>query len=73
MTHIITKLALDSFSPEEMRQVRLAVASLPAEVGAVGLLILPRGDFYQLTRTGEGVSLDLCDDEQAAHLMAGGR
>jgi len=73
MSGIITRLALDTFSPEEMRQVRLAVASLPAEVGAVGLLILPRGDFYQLTRTREGVTLDLCDDDAAARLLAGGR
>jgi hypothetical protein len=63
--HIITRLALDTFSHEEMAQVRLAARAL-REPGESGVLILPgRPELYRLTRTREGVALDLATEEEA--------
>jgi len=72
MSVIITNVALDVFSPEELAQVRLAACSL-REPGATGIVILPaRPELYKLTRTSDGVTLDLCVDVEAARLLAGG-
>jgi len=67
--HLITNLALDTFSPDELTQLRLAARSL--KLGDSGLVILPsRPEVYVLTRTHEGVSLDVASDEETARLLA---
>jgi hypothetical protein len=68
---IITRLALDSFSREELAQVRLAAHSL-REPGDAGLVILPgRPELYLLTRTREGMELALAGDEEVARVLSG--
>ncbi len=69
--HIITNLALNTFSPGELEQLRVASRSLP-ELGDSGLAVLPgRPELYLLTRTQEGVTLDLATDEEAARMLGG--
>jgi hypothetical protein len=68
--HIITRLALDSFSREELVQIGLAARALTP--GDSGIVILPgKPELYRLTRTREGVALDLATEEEAARVLAG--
>jgi hypothetical protein len=65
--HIITRLALDAFTSEELAQIRLAARALVASGADSGTLIFPgRPEPYRLGRTREGVTLDLATDEGAA-------
>jgi hypothetical protein len=69
--HIITRLALDTFSREELAQVRLAARAL-REPGESGVLILAgRPELYRLAKTREGVELELCDEATAAACLGG--
>jgi hypothetical protein len=71
-THIITRLALDCFSRDELATIRLAARALT--LGDSGIVILPgRPELYRLTWTREGVELDICDETEATRVMAGQR
>lgn len=68
MSGLITRLALDSFSREELARIRLAARTLG--LGDSGLVILPgKPELYRLTRTREGVTLELCDEETATRML----
>ena len=70
MTGLLTRLALDCFTREELAQIRLAAKALSP--GDSGIVILPgKSELYLLTRTREGVKLDLATEEQAARVMGG--
>ena len=70
MSGIITRLALDTFTPDELEAFRMAARSLGP--GDQGLVILPgKPELYKISRARDGVTLDLATDEEAARMIAG--
>jgi len=71
MSDIITNLALDGFTSDELARIRLAATAV-CQVGAAGILILPgKPENYLLRRTKEGIILSLATDEETAKVLSG--